>query len=82
MKKINELNALATEMVGDGKKPNLYFVTNKGNVATVTQHFEVAHREWSKFASQRVECALEDRLTGIICSSGMERLYDHDTSTF
>ena len=30
--KVAELNKLATELVGDGKKQNVFFVTVKGNV--------------------------------------------------
>lgn len=78
MKKIKELDALATEMVGDGQKPNVFFVTNKGKVTTITRHFETAHREWIKFATQRVESMLEDRQTGVIASAGIEPVFDHD----
>ena len=78
MKKIKELDKLATEMVGDGKKPNVFFVTQKGKVTTITRHFEVAHREWRNFATQRTESALEDRLTGTIASAGVEPVFDND----
>lgn len=82
MKKIAELNALATEMVGDGKKPNLFFVTHEGNVTMITRRFESAHREWRKFANQDVESMLEDRQTGVICSASMEPSYNHETEDF
>lgn len=78
MKRVKELDKLATEMVGDGNKPNVFFVTHKGKVTTITRHFEVAHREWRKFAMQRMESALEDRLTGTIASAGVEETFDHD----
>lgn len=82
MKKIKELDKLATEMVGDGQKPNVFFVTLKGKVTTVTRHFEVAHREWRKFAMQRMESALEDRQTGTIASAGVEPTYhENDNGT-
>lgn len=80
MKRIKQLDALATEMVGDGKKPNVFFVTQGGKVTTITRHFEVAHREWLKFAMQRVESMLEDRQTGVIASAGIEPVFDHDAN--
>lgn len=82
MKKIKELDKLATEMVGDGGKPNLFFVTQKGKVTTVTRHFEVAHREWRKFAMQRMESMLEDRRTGVIASAGVEPTYSEKSGDF
>lgn len=69
-KKINELEALASNLIGDGQSPNLYFVTDQGVVVTVTRSLEVAHAEWKELARRlpRVECALEDRKTGVLAS--------------
>jgi len=82
VKKIKELNALAAEMVGDDKSPNLYFVTQKGDVVTVTRHFEKAHQEWLRLVYQHIESVLEDRQTGIICSVGMEPRYNDEADDF
>mgnify|MGYP001568094441 CR=1 FL=1 len=65
-----ELNKMATQYVGDGKHPNLYFVSNRADVVTVSTDFEIAYRAWEKLAyrSPRLECQLEDRLNGILAS--------------
>lgn len=68
--KISALQQLATAKVGDGKNPNLYFVTDKGVVTTISQDFDVAYKHW-KHLSTRIplaESALEDRLTGVLAS--------------
>lgn len=64
------LNALATEMVGDGKSGNLFFVTDQGNVVTVSGDFKVAYGHWKQLAARRplIESALEDRHHGVIAS--------------
>ena len=69
-KKIKELEQLASNMVCDGKTPNLYFVTNQGVIIMITRNFSRAYNDWYMMASQfpKVECALEDRLWGTICS--------------
>lgn len=80
-----ELNALASEMVGDGKSPNVFFVTEKGNVKLIAIEFQKAYTYWRHLASgypKRVECALEDRKTGIIASAGMEPQYEEKTDDF
>lgn len=68
------LQSLASDMVGDGKSPNLYFVTDGGVTVTVTRNRELALREWRELAKRfpRVECALEDRKTGVLCSVAPE----------
>jgi len=69
-KKIKELEFLATRIVGDGKAPNLFFVTDQGNVVTTTRNFHIAYEHWRQLASRlpKVECALEDRRFGCIAS--------------
>ncbi len=65
------LNALATDMVGDGKSPNMYFVCDaQGDCIMVTRNAKAAYREWKRLASARPlsECTLEDRKTGTVCS--------------
>jgi len=86
-KKINELEALASNLIGDGQSPNLYFVTDRGVVVTVTRSFEVAREEWKQLSrrSPRLECALEDRKVGVLASVEPEsdeegaplRVFDH-----
>ena len=36
--KINQLNSLACDMVGDGQTPNVFFVTLKGDVSPRVGH--------------------------------------------
>lgn len=64
------LNALARDYVGDGESPNHYIVTDRGNVVTVSDSFNTAYAHWQRLAARRplVECALEDRLTGVLAS--------------
>lgn len=67
--RVKELETLATEMVGDGKKPNLFFVSEQGNILLVTRIFQAAYDLWYRVSLRvDVECALEDRLTGVIAS--------------
>ena len=71
-RKITQLQELASQMVGDGKSPNLFFVTDCSVVVTVTRCFETAYRHWNQLANrfydERVECSLEDRRYGTICT--------------
>ncbi len=73
--RVKRLNELASEMVGDGKKQNTFFVTMKGNVVMIALDFSQAHNYWRSIANTRVESALEDRQTGVIASAGMEPSY-------
>ena len=68
--KIPALQSLASDVIGDGKSPNLFFVTDRGVTITVTRNFSSAHAEWTKLANRvpRMESALEDRKTGVIAS--------------
>ena len=80
--KVPELNALATEMVGDCKLPNVFFVTVKGNVIMVTTAGWKAHKFWLDLPHS-VETALEDRQNGVLCSNepeedGSKNLVWHD----
>lgn len=77
--KIRALEEMARNMVRDGKRPNLYFVTDAGIVVTVTRDVEIATKAWEKLAARRplVESALEDRLTG--CISSVEPIEDDST---
>ncbi len=67
---IKELQALATEMVGDSNAPDLFFVTDQGVVVTVTRCFETAYADYHRLAWRwpLVECALENRTIGCLAS--------------
>jgi len=66
---IPELQALASIFVGDGKSPNLFFVSVEGVTVTVTRNFGTAYREWQRHAKPiNQECDLEDRQYGVIAS--------------
>lgn len=63
------LEKLARELVGDGKQPNLFFVSSEGNIILISRDFDVAYIKWKQHAARKDhECALEDRQTGVIAS--------------
>jgi hypothetical protein len=67
--KIDVLQDLASEYVGDGlKADNLFFVTDHGVVVGVTRDFEAAYGQWKRLAASGAECALEDRQQGVLAS--------------
>ena len=68
--RVKLLNDLARELVGDGKRPNLYFVTDQGDTVLIASDLEIAREAWGKLAARYPlqECALEDRLYGVIAS--------------
>jgi hypothetical protein len=68
MSAYERLNQLASELVGDGKSPNLYFVSQDGRVLTVTTERRVAYLHWCDLARTRIACSLEDREAGMLCS--------------
>lgn len=68
--KVKKLNDLATEMVGDGKKKNVFFVTVKGDVVLIAVDFAQAYGYWRSLANTRVQCMLEDRQTGVLADAG------------
>ena len=61
-------------MIGDGKSPNLFFVTENGVTVTITRNYAAAYFEWRNLAWNypRIECALEDRKFGVIASQEPE----------
>jgi len=60
---------MARELVGDGKEPDLFFVSLDGNIVTVSMNFETAYEEWLRYAhGNRIETTLEDRWYGTIAS--------------
>lgn len=86
-RKIEALQKLASELVGDGKSPDLFFVTDEGVTVTVTRSFDTAYQEWQSLSSRypRIESALENRTFGVIASvepdeDGSKRLIIIDDS--
>jgi hypothetical protein len=75
--KINQLEKLASELVGDGKRPNLFFVSVAGEVRLIARDFDLAYDAWrglpySCGLSPHAEVLLEDRLHGVICQTQLE----------
>lgn len=68
-RKIKQLEEMARTMVGDGKAPNLYFVTVAGVVTTITRDFERARKEWVGNWAQwpNTSTCVEDRKMGTVC---------------
>jgi len=67
--KIKALEVLASDMVGDSKKPNLFFVSVKGVIITITRSFEIAYQEWQTLSyNNNQETSLEDRQTGTLAT--------------
>lgn len=67
--KIKALERYASEKIGDGKSPNLYFVSEQGmGVVLITRFFDVAYDYWNKLSRVK-ETSLEDRKFGVICST-------------
>ncbi len=67
--KIEKLEELARTMVGDGEKPNVFFVSESGEIRLVTTDFDLAYQCWRNISeSLERETALEDRLNGTLAS--------------
>jgi hypothetical protein len=83
--KIKELNELARNIVGDGKTPNIFFVSNSdGHVLLISPHFPTAYKYWQELP-HNAERTLEDRLWGTIASTepiseGSKNLVTYDDS--
>lgn len=88
----NPLDKLARDLVGDGRAPNLFFVSLEGRgVITVTENGHAAHQEWFMLAcgvehSRRLLPQLEDRLHGTVASvkqdeDGVHHAYDDYKAT-
>lgn len=64
--KIETLEAIPRKMVGDGKAPNVYFVsTLKDGVILITRDFQAAYDYWRNLP-KAVHPILEDRQTGVL----------------
>lgn len=61
------LEKLASKFIGDGKSPNLFFVTVGGKVVAITQDLEVARYVWEKVSAPMItETTIEDRQVGMV----------------
>ena len=84
MKKIPELEELARTLVGDNKKPDMFFVSYDGNISLVTTDFNAAYHYWREITQKnRGETALENRTWGVICDrspveEGSKKLATYD----
>lgn len=65
--RIDQLEALASDMIGDGQTPDVFFVTREGNVILVTTDFDLAYDQWRQLPRTR-ESSLENRTWGCICT--------------
>ena len=82
--RIELLEGLASQLIGDGQSPNLYFVSVKGNCVLVSREFDTAYDYW-RFLPRNIETSLEDRQIGVICSTepveeGATKLITYDDS--
>ena len=66
-KKIKQLEDLAISTVGDGKNPNLFFVSENGVITTVTRDFNIAYNKWMDNRYDCINSVIEDRKNGMIC---------------
>lgn len=69
--KIEQLEALAREMVGDGGTPNLFFVSISGVIVLISRDGSTAHEYWRALVQSScrfMSCMLEDRKNGVLCS--------------
>lgn len=88
MSKIPQLEELASEMIGDGGSPDVFFVSLKGNIVLITIEFEEAYQKWRESRWGRLGChqesTLESRQYGVICfvepEEDSQKLVVHDDS--
>ena len=65
------MDELATTTVGDGKSPNIYFVSKDAKVICMTTSYQLARKTWEDLPTN-VETAMEDRKYGVIASNEPE----------
>jgi len=80
--KVEALNKLASEMVGDNGRTNVFFVTYEGNVVMITMLFEAAYTLWSNLKNAHKDCTLEDRKTSVIAEAGLRPQFNPKTDNF
>lgn len=70
--KVKEMNDMPVNMVGDGQKPNVFFVsTTKLGVVLITRYFDIAYNAWREL-SRYHHSMLEDRSYGVIAWRGFD----------
>ena len=69
-RKIPAFEEMAQEYIGDGKRPNLYFVFARNSIVLISQEFSIAYQAWKDFSKPPYEdmTALEDRLVGVLAA--------------
>lgn len=71
-----ELEEIARNIIGDGKSPDVFFVSVNGKVKHVSLDFKTAYSLWKDETSAAVcETALENRQYGVIAC--LEPEYDN-----
>jgi hypothetical protein len=65
---MNNFNKQASEMVGDGQSPNVFFVTIGNNTFLMSSNFNEAYTVWLSLPID-LDTTLEDRQYGVICSN-------------
>lgn len=70
MKRIEALEAIARDMVGDGQTPDVFFVSDEGRIVAIETDAQRAYDRWRELAarSPRKESALENRTYGVLAS--------------
>ena len=63
-----EAQALATEMIGDGQQPDVYFVSKGEQVVYISTVFVAAYHYWQHMSGWNNSCMLENRTFGVIAS--------------
>lgn len=69
--KIKELEKFASEVIGDNKAPELFFVSKQPvGIVMITRSFQAAYRYWREITGEdrSLETCLEDRKFGVIAS--------------
>ena len=66
--KIALFEKMARKMVGDGKKPNIYFVGRQGVIVGITSNRDLADEMFDELMGGEV--TLEDRLVGVVRDKG------------
>lgn len=67
-RRVEQLEKLARDVVGDSGSPNLYFVSDAKGVIMVTKDLDAAHEAWRNLPRNK-ESSLEDRKTGVLAST-------------
>ena len=85
--KITLMEELATAIVGDGKNPNIYFVSKGSEIMCITTSYKLARKCWEDLP-RNVATAMEDRKYGVIASNDPDedasgrRVLNDDFHTF